>query len=182
MQQLDVTRQELNKYLPKEELSNIYMREGYKMYSSFQNWWERINTLIRRTLVFLFVALIVTQILLMNQTIKTFISRTDKLEGRSISESQLFIRRGEVEISIENYPSLKPLVFYVNGEGISTPSGKKIKLKVKDGDVIEVSGGSLNDTVILKVTAVSENITVPQPGKLIYVNDNLVMIDRVRIR
>jgi hypothetical protein len=172
----------LNKYLPKEELSKyIYIREEYKMNRGFQNWWERINGLIRRVLIFLFSALIVTQTLLMNQTIKTFISRTDKLEGRSIAESQLFIKRGEVEISIENYPSLKPLVFYVNGEGVSTPSGKKIKLRVKDSDIIEVSG-SLNDTVILKVTAVSENIMVPQPGKFIYVNDNLVMIDRVRIR
>jgi len=40
----------------------------------------------------------------------------------------------------------------------------------------------LNDTAVLKVTAVSDSITVPEPGKLVYVKDNLVMIDRIRIK
>ncbi|MGI6584338.1 MAG: hypothetical protein ACOX3L_00005 [Lutisporaceae bacterium] len=59
------------------------------MNRGFQNWWERINGLIRRVFDIFVSALIVTQTLLMNQTLKTFISRTDKLEGRSIAESQL---------------------------------------------------------------------------------------------
>lgn len=127
-------------------------------------------------------ALIVTQALLMNDSIKTFISRTDKLEGRSITESQLFLKRGEIQISIENYSTLKPLIFYQNGKRVPSPNGRTIKLSVKDGDIIEASGGSINDTAILKVTSVTNNITVPQPGKLIYVNDNLAIIDRVKIK
>jgi hypothetical protein len=74
------------------------------------------------------------------------------------------------------------LVFYVNGESVTTPDSKSIKLQVKDSDVIEVSAGSFNDTAMLKVTALSCNITVPELGKLIYVNNNLVMIDRVRLK
>jgi len=150
--------------------------------SGFQDWWERINGFIRRILIFLFAALIISQAMLLNQTIKTFISRTDRLEGISIADSQLFIKRGEIEISIENYSTLKPLIFYVNGESIAAPAGRSIKLQVKDSDIIEAGGGSFNDTAILKVTAVSDNITVPEPGKLVYVNNNLVMIDRVRIK
>lgn len=153
-----------------------------KLNGSFQDWWKRTDGLIRRFLIFLLSALIISQALLMNQTIKTFISRTDKLEGRSIAESQLFLKRGEIQISIENYSTLKPLIFYQNGERVPSPTGRTIKLQVKDGDIIEASGGSINDTAILKVTAVTSNITVPQPGKLIYVNDNLAIIDRVKIK
>ena len=72
------------------------------MNSSFQSWWDRIDGLIRKVLLLLFAALIISQALLLSQTIKNIISRIDKLEGKSIADSQLFIKRGELEISIEN--------------------------------------------------------------------------------
>ncbi|MHB1391799.1 MAG: hypothetical protein ACYCYE_01740 [Clostridia bacterium] len=152
------------------------------MNNGFNDWCERINKMISKGLALLFTALIISQLLLMNQTVKTFISRTDKLEGKAIADSQLFIIKGEIEISIENDSSLRPLVFYINGDKVASPAGKSIRLQVKDSDIIEVSGAKYNDIAILRVTTVSENITVPELGKLIYVNNNLVMIDRVRLK
>jgi hypothetical protein len=148
----------------------------------FQSWWIKINRLIRKTLFFLFALLIVTQSLLINRTAKTFISRTDKLEGESITDSYVFIKKGELEISIENHSTLNPLIFYVNGDKVDDPIGKSIMLQVKNNDIIEVSGAGFNDTAALKVTAVSENMAVPELGKLVYVNKNLVMVDRVRLK
>lgn len=152
------------------------------MNKDFQSWWIKINRLIRKTLFFLFALLIVTQSLLINRTAKTFISRTDKLEGESITDSYVFIKKGELEISIENHSTLNPLIFYVNGDKVDDPIGKSIMLQVKNNDIIEVSGAGFNDTAALKVTAVSENMAVPELGKLVYVNKNLVMIDRVRLK
>lgn len=148
----------------------------------FQDWWDKINSLLYRILILLFAIFLVSQVILMNQTLKTFISRTDKLEGKSIADSQLFIKKGEIEISVDNYSILRPLVFYVNGESIKTPDGKSIELQVKENDVLEVSGAECSDTLVLKVTGVSDDIMVPELGKLIYVNNNLVMIDRVRLK
>ena len=152
------------------------------MHTGFQDWWNRINNMLYRILIVLIAVFIVSQATLLNQTLKTFISRTDRLEGQSIADSQLFIKKGEIEISVDNYSVLKPLVFYVNGEKVSTPEGTTIKLQVKENDVIEVSGAGIGDTVVLKVTGTSEDIMVPELGKLIYVNNNLVMIDRVRLK
>lgn len=152
------------------------------MNSGFQDWWNRINNSLYRILAVLFAVFLISQVILLNQTLKTFISRTDKLEGKSIADSQLFIKKGEVEITVDNYSTLRPLIFYVNGESLKTPVGKSIKLQVKENDVIEVSGADCSDTVVLKVTGVSGDIMVPEPGKLIYVNNNLVMVDRVRLR
>jgi hypothetical protein len=148
----------------------------------FQSWWTKINRLIKKILFFLFAVLIVSQGLLNNKTAKTFISRTDKLEGESITDSYVFIKKGELEISIENYSTLDPLVFYVNGDKVDAPIGKSIMLQVKNNDIIEVSGAGFNDTAALKVTAASENVVVPELGKLVYVNTNLVMVDRVRLK
>lgn len=152
------------------------------MNTGFQDWWNRINNLLYRILIILIAVFMVSQVILMNQTLKTFISRTDKLEGQSIADSQLFIKKGEIEISVDNYSVLKPLVFYINGEKVSTPEGTTIKLQVKENDVIEVSGAGHGDTIVLKVTGTSEDIMVPELGKLIYVNNNLVMIDRIRLK
>lgn len=148
----------------------------------FMEWWCRINRLLFRILVLLFAMFVISQASLMSQTLKTYISRTDKLEGRSISESILFIRKGEIEITADNLASLKPLVFYINGVKAGSSAGKSIKLQVKENDVVEVSGAGCSEMVVLKVTGVSDEIAVPEPGKLIYVNNNLVMIDRVRLR
>jgi hypothetical protein len=152
------------------------------MNNSYYGWWNRINALIYKGIVLLLAALILTQVFLMNQTVKTVISRTDRLEGKSIADSQLFIKKGEIEITIEDYTALKALDFYVNGVSVPVHSGKSVILQVKDGDVIEVSGAEFNDMAILKVTSVSENVTVPELGKLIYVNNNLVLVDRVRLK
>jgi len=150
--------------------------------NGFNGWWDRINRMISKGLVLLFAVLIISQFLLMNQTLKTFMSRTDKLEGKSIADSQLFIKKGEIEISIENVSSLNQLVFYINGEKVPAASGKSVRLQVKDSDIIEVSGADYNDIAMLRVTTVSENVIVPELGKLVYVNNNLVMIDRVRLK
>lgn len=152
------------------------------MNTGFQDWWSRINTLLHRILILLFTLFLIAQVVLLNQTLKTFISRTDKLEGKSIADSQLFIKKGVIEISVDNYSSLRPLVFYVNGESVSSTGEKTIKLQVKENDVIEVSGAEYVETVVLKVTGLSEDIMVPELGKLIYVNNNLVMIGRVRLK
>lgn len=152
------------------------------MNSGFNEWWDKVNRRLNKGLVLLFTALIISQFLLMNQTVKTFISRTDKLEGISVADSQLFIKKGEVELSIENDSSLKKLIFYINGEKIPAAKGKAVKLQVKDSDIIEVSGAEYEDIAILRVTTVSENVMVPELGKLIYVNNNLVMIDRIRLK
>ncbi len=138
--------------------------------------------LIIRILTFLFAVLMVSQALLINNATKGFISRADKLEGKSVAESQLIINKGEVEICIENHSTLRPLIFFINGDAIVTPRGKSIKIEVKNGDIVEVSGAGLSDTAILKVTSASDNIVVPEPGKIIYVSNNLAMIDRIRLK
>lgn len=155
---------------------------GIRLINGFNGWWDRINGMISKGLVLLFTALIIAQLLLLNQTVKTFISRTDKLEGISIADSQLFIKKGEMELSLENGSSLSTLAFYINGDKTAAASGKSVKLQVKDSDIIEVSGAGYDDLAILKVTSVSDNVIVPELGKLIYVNNNLVMIDRVRLK
>lgn len=152
------------------------------MNNSYYSWWSRINAIMHKGIILLLAALILTQVFLMNQTVKTIISRTDRLEGISIADSQLFIKKGEIEISIENYSVLKSLDFFVNGERVPATGSRSVKLHIKDGDVIEVSGAKFEDVAILKVTSVSDNITVPELGKLIYVNNNLVLVDRVRLK
>lgn len=152
------------------------------MNNSFNGWWDRINVFIHKGLLFIISAMIISQFLLLNQNVKTFISRTDKLEGKSIAESQLFITKGEVEISIENGSTLSQLVFYINGDKAPKATGKSVLLQVKDGDIIEVSGANYHDIAALRVTSLSENVMVPELGKLIYVNGNLVMVDRIRLK
>lgn len=152
------------------------------MQNGLYGWWYRTNAFLGKVITLLLAALILCQVALLSQTAREAISRTDRLEGKSIVDSQLFIKKGEIEISIENSHTLKPLVFYLNGEKVPVPSGRAIKLVIKDGDVIEASGADFNDTAILKVTTVSDNIIVPELGKLVYVSGNLVMIDRVRLK
>jgi hypothetical protein len=158
------------------------MTGGRPVNKDFSKWWEVINKHISKVLVLLFSALLVSQFLLMNNNIKTIMSRTDKLEGISIEDSQLFIKKGELEITIENDSYITPLVFYINGERAASASGRSVRLTVKDNDIIEVSGADSSDVAVLKITAISDNVIVPELGKLVYVNNNLVMIDRVKLQ
>ncbi|MGE5632517.1 MAG: hypothetical protein ACM3TR_15700 [Caulobacteraceae bacterium] len=146
------------------------------------NWWDKVSMRLVKLLILLFAMFMFIQFMFLNQTLKTFLSRTDKLEGKSVADSELLIKTGIVELTFENENNLKLLSFYVNGEKVPSPAGKTIKLEVKNNDIIEISGSDFNDIAILRITSASENITVPEPGKVVYVNGNLVLVGRVKLR
>lgn len=146
------------------------------------NWCDKIDGRLRKLLVFLLVSIIVLQLVFLNQTVRTFLSRTDKLEGKSVADSQLLIKKGEIEFTIENYDSTRYLTFYINGEKAPVKNGKRVLFQVKDNDVVEISGANFDDMAILRVTSVSDNVSVPELGKVVYINKNLVLVDRVRLK
>lgn len=146
------------------------------------NWWDRINIRLDKMLACLLTLMILTQLVSLNQSARTFLSRTDKLEGKSVEDSQLLVKKGEIEFTIENYESTRYLDFYINGEKATVKGDKTVRLPAKDNDIIEVCGSDFDDMAILRITSVSENIAVPEPGKVVYVNKNLVLVDRVRLK
>lgn len=147
-----------------------------------KNWWDKIDSRLSKLFIGMLSLLLFTQLIFMNQSIRTFLSGTEKLEGKTVAESQLLIERGEIEFTIENYDSTGHLSFYINGEKEYVKSGKTVRLQVKDNDIVEISGSDLDDMAILRVASVSENMSVPEPGKIIYINGNLVLVDRVRLK
>ncbi len=143
------------------------------------NQWEKI---IIRLLYLMLPILFVMQVVLLNQEVSVFVSRTAKLEGKAIEESQLLISRGQVELSIENESSLSGCLFYLNGEALPETKAKTLKLTVKANDIIEASGIGSNKISRITVTGVSDNISVPELGKSIILHNNLVLIDRVKMK
>lgn len=150
--------------------------------SNLWYYWDRINKRLNKLFIFMMSLLIITQVAILNPNIRLLLSRIDRLEGKSVNDSQLFIKRGEIEFTAENIDNVKHLNFYVNGEKIAVKNGKTVKLEAKDNDIIEISGSGFEEMAILRVTSVSDNVTVPEPGKVIYINNNLVLVDRVRIK
>lgn len=146
--------------------------------SWFNRWEKKIVSLLTLLLPILFLM----QVILLNQDVKAFVSRTTKLEGKAIEESQLLINRGEIELSIENEDSLKGYHFYLNGEELPETGKKSIKLTVKANDIIEVGGIKTNKISRITVTSISNNISAPELGKSIIVHNNLVLIDRVKMK
>lgn len=144
--------------------------------------WDNINKKLHKLLIFMISLLIVTQVAILSPRIRLLLSRIDQLEGKSVTDSQLFIKRGEIEFTAENIDNVKHLNFYINGENIAVKNGKTVKLEAKNNDIIEISGSGFEEMAILRVTSVSDNVTVPEPGKVIYINNNLVLVDRVRIK
>jgi len=151
-------------------------------HGDFRDWWDRINIKLDKLLMLMLSLLLITQVVFLNQNTRTILSRIDRLEGSSVADSQLFIKRGEVELTIESHENTSGLVFYINGEEVPVRAGKSIKLTVKDNDVLEVSGADFSDIAVLRLSSVSDNVIVPEPGKIVYINGNLVLIDRVRLK
>lgn len=125
-----------------------------------------------------FVVMCITQMLLMNSTVKNKLSRLYNLESQYVYSEQDF-SGGNITITISN-PS-DNLFLLQNGEKVAVLNKKTYEISISDNSVMEIDGRELNSVCTIKIDKMSENIEGFYEENLT-INSNIVILGRFFIK
>lgn len=130
---------------------------------SFNN---KVEHVLRKSFVMLFLLLIIVQTIMLNDTARGFLVRDYELEGRPLAVSETLFNEGKIRLQLLNNlsPDLNIRVT-VNGEAVTTFQTTTVEIKVKDGDVLGIdSTGSIQKGEI-EITSKTPNVQTDCIGK-----------------
>lgn len=158
---------------------------AYQRYDRFHHWWSKVEKRLIIIALLLFMVMYASQFMNFIITERGGILLTgqiEKLEGKSISNSQTTINTGTIELSIVSSSDYSNIQIYVNGEYNSSFSKKSISLTVKNNDIIEISGIKNEYPAKIKITNVTENLLGMRTDETIIVSKGFTKLGRVRLK
>ncbi|UNC92485.1 hypothetical protein [Candidatus Contubernalis alkaliaceticus] len=144
---------------------------------SFERWFARVTEKFEfylfRAALSLLVLLIVTQVVMSNENVRSFLSLVDQREGiplEDYEEDQPVVSPSntigsDVEYFMllaaeaESEASLEDLKVIINNEKEYSFQDNQVEIKVYSGDVIEIDGSSYSFPVRVMVSDASEDLT-----------------------
>lgn len=142
---------------------------------------RKINNLLFKKTISFFVVLILAQLYIINFTSNKdrILNALESQEGLYLKSVDMVPQYGEVLFSIVNDQYPNQVYVMMNDKKIGFNNNNRLKINVRDGDLIEFSGKYIRSNVLIKVEKVSNNIIninrdhiyeiTPQSHKLILI-------------
>ena len=142
--------------------------------------WDKIGNKLKKLLLILFTFTVAIQFLFLLNNEGIPPNNALLMEGKSIIENPLS-NEGEIVLEADRLDETSSIVIFINGEKISCFNSQYIALKVKDKDIIEISGIDYKNDVNISIHSVSDNIVNPKVGFNYKVNNNIVLVGKVKM-
>lgn len=160
------------------------------MRRSKDKWTKRVEDALMRLIMFFITALLVSQILLLKEGTRLYLSKVDKMEGENLTMTmplyadtplqiteemtvlksyQKLLRKSEVILIKMIKNSNDPNVFImVNGKKVTDFSkGTDSKLTVYDGDYVEIDATALSRPIQFVIKVPEKGLLSPQDGLVV---------------
>ena len=144
--------------------------------------WDKIGIILKKYLILLFIITMAAQLLFFLDIEGVPPNTTINMEGEAIIENLFSSMNGEIVLTSDSMDNLSSITVYINGEKIDSFDDKFMSLKVKNRDIIEISGVNYVDELNINISNVSDNIIDPKVGLNYKINNNIVLIGKVRMK
>jgi len=139
------------------------------------------KVIIYCAIIFAFV-LMFSQIGLMSDTIRPYLSDIEVFEGHYINEIDSLIKEGTLTLELVDISKEKDIKVLINGIEVACFENKTIDLNVKDNSIIEIDGSRLKTPIIVKIISKTSNIKDDLIGKQVTVESNIKILTRIKIK
>ena len=126
-----------------------------------------------------FIAILVSQVILNNDKIRSKFSFVDQLEGVSVSNIVDTYGKGEITIKISNLDKNSEISVLENGEPIGTFNTDTIQIPVRNNSLIEIDGRKAQKDFSAKVIGSSGNVLFSNKNSEVTVNKNISFLTRI---
>lgn len=147
--------------------------------------------LLLKVVVLGFVALVIAQSLLTNDSMRFYLSWAERLEGEPFgewvsssarvmdSQSELF---ANLTVELQDFSSLAKAGLLINGEKAADFRLKQVTVKVFPGDTIEIDGSFYSRPLTFKVVQASSHLSQPCLHQLVQTDSNRVFLGKVKLK
>lgn len=149
------------------------------------------KSLMRLTIIGL-VALVVIQGLMTRDSIRFYLSLGEQWEGKPLATPVSAVKDsprttiptvqsavGTIDVVLTDYAALPEVKVLVNGETAAVFKGRRVRLRVVPGDVVEVDATSYTKPVRFRIEKISQNLEFPRAGMEYTAKQSIVMVGRV---
>lgn len=140
-----------------------------------------IERVLFLSFIAVFVLLIAVQAALLNPSVRTFLTSDSEYEGAPLALEEYLFEEGELGLSLVNAESSPKLKVLVNGDEVANFSIKKIDIKVRNGDVVEIDGSQLKNPAEVEIFSKSDNVITDCLNKKIKVRSNITNLIKVNV-
>lgn len=143
---------------------------------------KKFEMILIKSFIFTFVLLILIQVTMTFPQINELINVNSTFEGTPLGNVEYFYNEGEMVIELIGEQTNKNIYLLLNGEKKCCFDSKKIKIKVKDGDIVEVDSSEVLKEVNLRIAELSENVYNIILKKNFSLKTNVKKIAQLRVR
>jgi hypothetical protein len=129
-----------------------------------------------------FLLTVIIQTALLNSDFRTIFSVDSGLEGTPLGQEEYLYMEGIVVLKLLNQETCPALKVLVNGDEVDRFFENESVITVKDGDVIEVDGSQVSDSLEVGIKSTSSNISLDSIYREFKVDSSIQKLTRVRIK
>jgi len=174
------------------------------MGKSTEKWMALIEDVLIRLIIFVITALLLSQILLLKEGTRSYLSKVDKMEGQDLTADlplyadapRQIIDEKTVTKSYENvlrsskvivikmitFPKHAAVYVLVNGKQVADFSQGDCKLKVYEGDYVEIDTKSLAQPVQFIIKVPDKGLQSPEDGLIVEGAKALLTVGKIKFK
>ncbi|NPV28602.1 MAG: hypothetical protein HPY58_02885 [Firmicutes bacterium] len=147
--------------------------------------WERG---LQGFLIICFLGLVTLQLMFTREPFRFYLSFAERLEGVAWPDKGLPAlvqgeeRLGKVQITAVGYFSLPRAAVLVNGRPVASFKERKVWVKVREGDEIQIDASAYVSPLAFRVSKVSPEVSWPRVNCLIETNGTRVSMGKVKLK
>jgi len=151
---------------------------------------------LMRLVVLCFVAVIVAQGLMTDDTTRFYMSWSERMEGQNLP-APVVAEKGDslpginvdikspqalLTIKLSNYPSASQAKIMINGQSRYSFSKQQVTLRVDAGDTVEIDTRDCRLPLEFRIDSGSDNLAYPSRGQIFSGNQSIVMIGKIIVK
>lgn len=141
----------------------------------------RMERLLFASFVVAFAALVVIQGMLMNPSVRTFLTADSAFEGSPLGVEEFLYDQGELGLRLSGVEDGQLVKIMVNGEVVGNFAEKEQVLQVTNGDIIEIDGSEVATPVNVEIISASSNVLTQCLNQEFSVHSNVTKLLEVEL-
>lgn len=129
-----------------------------------------------------FSILILAQTALMMKSSGNIFLVGENMEGTPLGVEEYLYEEGELVLSLVGDLSCSNLNILINGSCISAFGNQSVKLRVKNGDVIELDASAVDRSIQVKIVDITDNLSRELLNKSVILNSEIGILTKVRFK
>ena len=123
------------------------------------------STDLRSSLSALFFFLLFIQIIMLNDSVRSYLVGDYELEGRPLAVNEMLFNEGKLRLQLIAPVADQNIIVKVNGEEVASFQTNIVEIKVKDGDVLGISSIGSTQKGEIEIVSKTPNIQNNCVGK-----------------